>query len=210
MDVAAIRLLNMEALIASAEIGSALRLAEMVGTDPSYLSSLRYPERTKRTMGGSLARKIEEGCALGRGWMDVLHASGEDGGAKAVNRVPIISWKDVPTWGTRRNHMSPDTKRWDTTIPTTTNTFAVVVVDNAMEPELCRGATLVVEPGLKARSDDYVIVVVSDDADAMCRSLVINGKHKLLVPANKRHPVHRFEGEARIIGVVREHTVRYR
>lgn len=211
MEVAEIRRLNMEALIAMPQIGTATKLAKLAGTDPGYVSQLRYPERTKRTMGSELARMIEKGCDRPVGWMDNLHDAKEDrAGAKIVSLVPLILWKDIARWKSRRNHMTPNTPRFETTTPAKPSTFAVVVVDDVMEPELRRGATLVVEPGLSAKSGDYVVVCVAPDTDAMCRTLSVQGKHKLLVPVNKHYPVQHVDRNTRIIGVVLENSVRYR
>lgn len=210
MDIAAIRRMNMEALIARPEIRTALKLAELAGTDASYLSSLRRPGRTNRVIGSDLARRMESGCGLPEGWMDRLHNGDGDGSARAVNSVPLIEWKEVPLWGVRRARLSPDQQRYETTIETKGDAFAVVIVDKVMEPDLRKGATILVEPGIKAKHEDFVVAIVTPDSGAVCRQLTINGPQKLLIASNRQYPAEPVTRHTQIIGVVREQVTRYR
>tara|TARA_B100000929_G_C15372937_1_gene375048 strand:+ start:267 stop:719 length:453 start_codon:yes stop_codon:yes gene_type:complete len=69
MDVKEVRRLNLEYLIASA--GSVKRIAEILGSNASYISQVRNGNANK-TMGDSTARRLEKAFGKPHGWMDKL------------------------------------------------------------------------------------------------------------------------------------------
>lgn len=69
MDVKEIRRLNLEYLIAS--VGSIKKLADIVDSDPNYVSQIKNKNANK-TMGDRFARKIEKSFQKPHGWMDKL------------------------------------------------------------------------------------------------------------------------------------------
>jgi SOS-response transcriptional repressor LexA len=79
MDAKEIRLENLRILVD--EVGGQRRLALRAGVNPAYLSQI-MSERTARTMGDDVARRLERGTDKPRGWMDVRH------GAAAPYAVP--------------------------------------------------------------------------------------------------------------------------
>ena len=70
-----IRLKNLELLIV--EASSAVKLAQIVGTNSSYISQVRRQMTTKkgtpRGIGDDLAGKLEQGMGKHEGWMDEPH-----------------------------------------------------------------------------------------------------------------------------------------
>lgn len=83
MDAKEIRLRNLRRLIE--EAGGQRRLASRGRVNPAYLSQI-LSERTRRSMGAEVARRLEQGMGKPHGWMDVLH-DGPVGGTRPY-RVP--------------------------------------------------------------------------------------------------------------------------
>ena len=107
-----IRLKNLELLIV--EAGSAAKLADLVGTNSSYISQVRRQMTTKkgtpRGIGDDLAGKLEKGMGKHEGWIDEPHQAewgqsdiaGKDASAHLQRDVqslrPVISWKQAGEW----------------------------------------------------------------------------------------------------------------
>jgi SOS-response transcriptional repressor LexA len=107
-----IRLKNLELLIG--EAGSAAKLADLVGTNSSYISQVRRQMTTKkgtpRGIGDDLAGKLEHGMGKHEGWMDEPHQAewgqsdiaGKESSAHLGPDIqslhPVISWKQVGEW----------------------------------------------------------------------------------------------------------------
>lgn len=77
--IGAIRRDNLERLCGLR--GTLESIAEAADTSAVYLSQIRnqvidIKTRRPREMGSQIARRIEKGCALGDGWMDVHRGSG--------------------------------------------------------------------------------------------------------------------------------------
>lgn len=70
-----LRVVNLDRLVKT--IGSAAEVARRANTDPNYLSQVLTGCKTKkgnqRTIGNSVADKIEDGCGVYRGWLDTDH-----------------------------------------------------------------------------------------------------------------------------------------
>lgn len=83
MDAKEIRLRNLRRLIE--EAGGQRRLAIRARVNPAYLSQI-LSERTRRSMGDVVARRLEQGMGKSHGWMDVVHEG--PGAAPRPYRVP--------------------------------------------------------------------------------------------------------------------------
>ena len=84
MDVKAVRLKNLLALIQ--EAGSAAQLARDCGTSSAYISQIlngvTSPSGSARSIGDSMARKLEAGTGKPNGWMDSPH---DNNNVRALN-----------------------------------------------------------------------------------------------------------------------------
>lgn len=76
MDVKEVRRLNLEYLIAS--VGSIKKIADLLDSNQSYISQIKNNNGNK-TMGDSMARRLEKAFNKPHGWMDKLQfTEGED------------------------------------------------------------------------------------------------------------------------------------
>lgn len=84
MEVSYIRLENARQL--SKEFNSLKEFAEALGMQPSQLSQLIGPN-PRRSIGSTVARRIEATCGQDKGWLDVTHkdSSGAVTSSKGVN-----------------------------------------------------------------------------------------------------------------------------
>jgi len=231
MDAKEIRLENLRLLID--EVGGQRRLALRAGVNPAYLSQI-VSERTARTMGDDVARRLERGTDKPRGWMDVRHAPyGVPAGAATaaarevddlaaqygsaaqarlapvaapMARVPLISWVTAGQWREVVDNFQPgDAEQWvETTKRVGHSAFALRVRGDSMEPRCPDGAVIVVDPEREAVNGSLVVVRLQDDAEATFKRLVIEGGRRFLAPLNPRYPVIEITGPAVVCGVVRQ------
>ena len=97
-------------------------------------------------------------------------------------------------------------------VPVQRHTYALRVRGDSMVSEtgdsFPDGSLIIVEPELQALPGDYVIALNSEN-ETTFKQLVKDGGELLLKPLNPRYPI-RPLGSARVIGVVREFTKRFR
>lgn len=98
------------------------------------------------------------------------------------------------------------------TVPVQRHTYALRVHGDSMVSETTDsfpdGSLIIVEPEMQPLPGDYVIAL-NDANQTTFKQLVQDGGDLLLKPLNPRYPI-RPLGKARIIGVVRELTKRFR
>lgn len=139
-----------------------------------------------------------------------LHAGSEPQGRDAV---PLL--QDAPGPGRRIDDASPTAGPRRTVhahVDVTRHTFAMHVHGDCMisttGDSFPPGSLLIVEPDLAPISGDYVIALVLPSVTTF-KQFVVDGGDRYLRPLNHRYPT-RLLGDARIVGVVREMTKRFR
>lgn len=141
-------------------------------------------------------------------WLDQPPGNNTEPGPDIAGTVPLISLIAAGNWSEAIDNLSPgEGERIEVSVPVRTNTFALRVTGDSMEPDFPSGIIIVVEPDLDPRPGDYVIAKNGDDATF--KQLVKDGPDLYLKPINPRYPIKPL-GEARIIGVVREAIRRFR
>jgi SOS-response transcriptional repressor LexA len=97
-------------------------------------------------------------------------------------------------------------------VPVKRHTYALRVHGDSMVSEsgdsFPAGSILIVEPEMEALPGDYVIAV-NHASETTFKQLVKDGGDLYLKPLNSRYPIKPL-GNARVIGVVREFTKRFR
>ncbi|RYG57797.1 MAG: helix-turn-helix domain-containing protein [Alphaproteobacteria bacterium] len=97
-------------------------------------------------------------------------------------------------------------------VPVNRHTYALIVWGDSMVSSagdsFPEGSVLVIEPEMKAEPGDYV-VAVNEFREVTFKQLVKDGGEWYLKPLNVRYPVKPL-GNARVVGVVREVTKRFR
>lgn len=79
MDIASIRLTNVDTIIKAKFDGKKARFAEAIDKFPNYISTwwAKNPDR-KRNIGSNIARDIEVKLGLDEGWLDIIHTDNSD------------------------------------------------------------------------------------------------------------------------------------
>ncbi|MEJ8827262.1 S24 family peptidase [Variovorax humicola] len=134
-------------------------------------------------------------------------------GADMRGEVPLVSEVEAGNY-TVIDNFQPK-QQFDmvpVSVPIERHTYALRVHGDSMVSEtgdsFPAGSILVVEPEMKAEPGDYVIAL-NEANETTFKQLVKDGGDFYLKPLNTRYPIKPLDG-ARIIGVVREFTKRFR
>ena len=214
----AVRLGNLELLVE--EAGSATSLARLAKTSESYLSQirnrLRTPKGTPRSVGDSLAEKLERALGKPIGWMDEPHWQTPEVAKPAIRKpepdaeisrlYPLISWSQA-SQGTRiSGHNEPDLigDRLPCPVPCSIKTFVLRVRGESMEPRFHDGDLIFVDPEVAPISGRCVVVQLGDAEEATFKQLIVEDGHQYLKALNPDWPQRIIEmnSTATICGVV--------
>ena len=127
--------------------------------------------------------------------------------------VPLVSEVEAGNY-TVIDNFKPNGNfdRVPVTVPIKRHTYALRVHGDSMVSETADsfpdGSIVIVEPEMEARSGDYVIAL-NHANETTFKQLIKDGGEYYLKPLNARYPI-KLLGEARVIGVVREFTKRFR
>jgi len=156
--------------------------------------------RVAALLGISVAELMAGGSNVGRG-LDVRA------------EVPLVSEVEAGNY-TVIDNFKPG-GRFETvpvSIPVKRHTYALRVHGDSMVSDsgdsFPEGSIVVVEPEMSAQAGDYVIVLNSSNQTTF-KQLVSDGGELFLKPLNARYPIKPL-GTARVIGVVREFSKRFR
>ncbi len=166
-----IRLANLRQLIA--EYGSSAELSRVCGLSPSHLSQI-VSEKANRSVGPTLARKIELGAGKRRGWMDQDHsASNVEPGPRIRGDVPVISWVQAGVWSDIvDNFQQGDAELWLPCIAGhSPQTFALRIMGLSMLPKYPPGNIIFVDPNAQYGNMSFVIAKQDDKEKATFKQL---------------------------------------
>ena len=215
-----IRLKNLELLIG--EAGSAAKLADLVGTNSSYISQVRRQMTTKkgtpRGIGDDLAGKLEQGMDKHEGWMDEPHQAewGQSGiagkessahlGPDIQSLHPVISWKQVGGWMEIAESHQPQHGEELLPCPVKCGQDSYILRVNgiSMEPRFHDGDLIFVDPHIDPVSGKYVVVMIENTEEATFKQLIVEGGRQYLKALNPEWPNRIIEvnQNTRICGVV--------
>ena len=215
-----IRLKNLELLIV--EAGSAAKLADLVGTNSSYISQVRRQMTTKkgtpRGIGDDLAGKLEKGMGKHEGWIDEPHQAewgqsdiaGKDASAHLQRDVqslrPVISWKQAGEWMEIVENYQPQRDEELLPCPVKCGQDAYILRVNgvSMEPKFHDGDLIFVDPQVDPVGGKYVIVILEESDEATFKQLIVEGGRQYLKALNPEWPnrIIEFNQNTRICGVV--------
>jgi SOS-response transcriptional repressor LexA len=218
MDIYAIRRANLRAVIEERYGGIDRTFALAHGAEPNYVSRLFTENpRWRKNIGDELARRWEKELELPEHWFDHVHQVREDlpGYANARHvvepsaTVPLISWvqagRPMPaeTWDPETLEHLLVARKYGP------RAYALRVrgdsmVDPTSGKGFPEGCYIVVDPDGEARHGSYVIVRFTGSDEATFKQLIHDGPRRLLRPSNPRYPIIEMNGEAEIVGVVRE------
>jgi phage repressor protein C with HTH and peptisase S24 domain len=202
MDYHEIRRQNLEILIR--EAGSQSELAERVGTDSSYLSTVKNKRMTQggtpRGLGDEMARRMEEAMDKPPYWMDQPHdpGAGEEAGAYALGEAEQLQgWSTVPIVGTAQ---LGDCGYWyeleypkghgdgHLNVPSRApEAYALRVRGDSMAPAIRDGWYVVVEPNTDPSPGEYVLVQTTDGRSMVKELLWQRNDQVALMSVNESH-----------------------
>jgi SOS-response transcriptional repressor LexA len=143
----------------------------------------------------------------------MLGGSNVGAGSDQRLRVPLISAVQAGNY-TAIDNFRPGAQ-YETvpvTVPVQRHTYALRVQGDSMVSDSADsfpdGSIVIVEPAMQAEPGDYVIALNADN-ETTFKQLVKDGSDLLLKPLNPRYPIKPL-GSAKVIGVVREFTKRFR
>ena len=87
MDIETTRRDNLKSAVVIA--GSMSKLAAMAGTSPSYISQC-LSENIKKSLGSSMARRIENALGFEKGWIDTPHNESSVEEERANKAIPSL------------------------------------------------------------------------------------------------------------------------
>jgi len=127
--------------------------------------------------------------------------------------VPLVSGVEAGNYTVIDNFQPKGNfDRVPVTVPIKRHTYALRVHGDSMVSETSdsfpEGSIVIVEPEMEALPGDYVIALNGDN-ETTFKQLIKDGGDLYLKPLNTRYPI-KLLGSARVIGVVREFTKRFR
>jgi len=106
-------------------------------------------------------------------------------------RIPILGWvqagKFSPTETPDLSPTSPDDFIYSDTLGR--NLFALRVENDSMEPLFHQGDIIIINPNIKPRSGDFVIVRLKSEGEVTFKKLSIKGGRITLQPLNTKYDV---------------------
>ena len=126
-------------------------------------------------------------------------------GPRIRGRVPLISWVQAGMWMEIVDNFAPgDAEQWlDTTYNARSNTFALRVQGDSMEPRFPEGSIIIVEPNDDAVHGKFVVAKRPGENSATFKQLVVDGGRCYLKPLNPIYPLIEITAGTQIVGVVK-------
>ena len=119
-------------------------------------------------------------------------------------RLPLISWEDASqSCEEPIESFNPKAEAWIPVAPRSSErTFALRVPDDSMVPEFREGETIIVDPTLPGKHNQFIIARVEGDTMATFKQLTVVGNKTYLKPLNSRYPLIDVQGNVKVCGVV--------
>lgn len=106
-----------------------------------------------------------------------------------ISKIPVISW-ELSTSTQIPGHANYEHVVAD--VPVNPQSYALKVIDGAMEPFFPKGTLLIVDPLITPKDGSYVIARTHASSTSIFRQLIINGTDKLLKPLNPDTKVYKL------------------
>ena len=185
-------------------------LAECVGITTAAISNLEVRD------AGTSRHSFEIAVCLGvdPNWLVTGNGSMNLRAPKQIVEVPLISWVQAGDWAETNDPYVPgDGQEW-VSCPSgvSKSGFALTVTGESMEPDFKDGDVIVVDPEIKPRHGDNVVVRLHSDNTSTFKRLVIEGEQTYLraINPNWPSPIIEVQGDATISGVVVSRTSNFR
>lgn len=87
-----------------------------------------------------------------------------------------------------------------TDIPPTSETFAIRLNDDAMAPVFPKRTLCIIEPTRQAKNEDFVVVVIQGEANALFRKILFHGDDAYLQALNPQFETRMLTASTQILG----------
>lgn len=121
--------------------------------------------------------------------------------------LPLLEWADINNW-VSDVRATNEAKDFPASNPGA-KAFLCVVKSDAMEPEFMRGETLIIDPTITAKHDNFVIVRFNNGVEPMLRQLSVEGSDRYFIACNKSYKPKDASDNPEILGVVIEKRKTY-
>ncbi len=184
--------------------GILVKLSEALELSPGQVLKLAHYEKAPEA-----ARKFLELQTSGRGLAGAKKFDNvEPWELGPGKQIPVLGWvqagKFAPSETGDIGPLNADDFVYSDTKGR--NLFALEVKNDSMEPLFHQGDLIIVNPNLKAKSGDYVIVRVKGEGEVTFKKLLIKDRHIILKPLNLKYDdiIIDDESQFEIIGKVVE------
>ena len=176
MDINEIRRINLQTVIDEHFNGVSRQLALALELNPSHISRLYTEnENHRRNMGPKLARRIEEAANLPDGWMDQSHTDSAD------YKVPILEPHEIKQWvdcsvaeGATMMSVGFAPECYSD------KTFAIKMLDSGMEPRICVGDIVIINPQQPPRLGSLIACDFNNDGHLTIGTYSAKGAERFL------------------------------
>lgn len=179
-------------------------LAEFSGVSQAVIS--RFMSGGTKTLKNDNVLKIAKGFGISE--EELRYGAELKPSMQSFHQVPVISWSDILD---HKRAIEENIKAGGvmviTNIPVGSETYAVEISGNTMEPEFVESDCIIVEPTLTANCGDFVIALVN--GQTTFKKLVSDMGDFYLQPINPIYPVKPL-GNGKLLGVIRGKLKIYR
>lgn len=193
---------------------SQAELARRAGISQPALRAIEIRE-TKEAKLSTIQRIAD---ALG---VPLAHLTGQDVNSNteqivtsSLREVPLVSWVQAGKQTAVFDPYQPGaSEAWEPiTVSASKYTFALRVRGDSMVARdgtgFPEGTTIIVDPALQARHNDFVVVRFNDSDEATFKRLVVDGPNRILRALNPDYPPITVTEDAHVSGVVVESYLR--
>jgi len=193
MTISEIRLKNTEKVIDRFFNGNKSSLAKAIGKFPTYISKWwTENETTRRNIGSTTARLIENAVGLEKGWLDIQHDQIGDQGANysaspALPKIPVSGTAQLGDDG-HWDFIEPNHADGFIILPSTDpNAYSLRLKGDSMRPAIKSGWYAVCEPKHDLVLGEYVHVTTNDGRSMVKELLILNDNQIVLESVNEDH-----------------------
>ena len=126
-------------------------------------------------------------------------------------KVPILTWEEAGRWDKviKTIHEKESIEYAWAEPGIGENSYALIVKDDSMVPRYEKDSILIIDPDYKPSHKHIVVYLLEGEKDAICKQLLIDGKHKYLKPHNPSYPASHIGDKDKYCGAIRQARMRY-
>lgn len=126
--------------------------------------------------------------------------------------IPEISWKQAAIWEKFQQELRDQSwQNWSSTdLSVSDRAFALRVLGDAMAPTFIEDTVVIVDPDVKPRNRDYVVVALAGSESASFRQLLVDADDRYLRPVSNEFRTMQFDRGNKIVGTVVQSRIDFR